>query len=103
MHEFWRSWRGRVLWLGALALLLQQIPVSYLIALPGSDTPPAAASLVHLHAGVLLAIALLDRDRRVLLGCSLIVFAGWLVRAWWMDYSGGIYALGALNAVATYL
>jgi EAL domain-containing protein (putative c-di-GMP-specific phosphodiesterase class I) len=103
MHEFWLSWRGRVLWLGALALLLQQVPVSYLIALPGSDTPPAAASLVHLHAGVLLAIALLDRDRRVLLGCSLIVFAGWLVRAWWMDYSGGIYALGALNAIATYL
>jgi hypothetical protein len=45
MHEFWRSWRGRVLWLGALALLLQQVPVSYLIALPGSDTPPAAASI----------------------------------------------------------
>lgn len=103
MHEFWLSWRGRVLGLGALALLLQQVPVPYLIALPGSDAPPAAASLVHLHAGLLLAIALLDRDRRVLLGCSLIVFAGWLVRAWWMDYRGGIYALGVLNAVATYL
>ncbi len=103
MHVFWRNWQGRVLWLGSLALLLQQIPVPYLLALPGAEAAPASASLVHLHAGLLLAVALLDPDRRVLLGCSLVAFAGWLVRAWWMDYQGGVYLLGAVNALATYL
>ncbi len=103
MHVFWRNWQGRVLWLGGLALLLQQVPVTYLLALPGTGDPPVSASLVHLHAGLLLAVALLDPDRRVLLGCSLVAFAGWLVRAWWMDYQGGVYLLGAVNSLAIYL
>lgn len=103
MHEFWRSWRGRVLGLGGLALALQQVPVPYELSFPGSSTAPAAASLVHLHAGLLLAVALLDRDRRVLLGCSLVALAGWFVRAWWLEYESGFFALGAVNAVAVYL
>lgn len=45
----------------------------YLLELWGHS---AKASLVHLHAGLLLAIAILDRDRWVMPGCYAVVLFG---------------------------
>lgn len=72
----------RVLLLGGLCLLLQQVPVSYRIDFFGQQSD---ASLIHLHAGLLLAIAMLERDRRVVAGCFLLAFAGWTVRQLYFD------------------
>ncbi|WP_139202894.1 bifunctional diguanylate cyclase/phosphodiesterase [Pseudoxanthomonas sp. GM95] len=63
--------------LGCACLLLQQVTVGYRIDF-GGDVQDA--SLVHLHVGLLLAIALLDRDRWVLAGATAFAFAGWCVR-----------------------
>ncbi|GAB3089254.1 hypothetical protein GCM10027159_01340 [Lysobacter terrae] len=75
---------GKVLLLGALGLLLQQVPVFYTATLFGNVEP--GVSLVQLHVGLLLAIALLERDRRVLAGVVVILFFGWLVRGYWQAY-----------------
>ena len=105
MNTFWRGWQGRILLLGTAGLLLQQVPVEYtlLMSSAGFGKDVQGASLVHLHAGLSLAIAMLDRDRRVLLGCSLMLLAGWMLRAWLQDYAGPIYVWGAINAAAVYL
>jgi len=67
----------QVLLLGGACLLLQQIPVRYRIDFFGEQ---ADASLIHLHTGLLLAVAMLVRDRRVVAGCFALTFAGWLLR-----------------------
>ncbi len=72
------GWVTRAVALGGLCLLLQQVPVSYRIDFLGQVSD--GASLIHLHAGLLLAIALLERDRRVVAGCFLLTFVGWTVR-----------------------
>ena len=97
----WRDWRSRAIAFGAVALLLQQIAVAYRLPSPDGGAP-TIASLAHLHAGWTLAIAMLDRDVRVLLGCSLVLLAGWTVRAMWMHYGGGEIALGAINAAIAF-
>ena len=89
-----------MLLLGGLSLLLQQIPVSYRIDFFGQV---ADASLIHLHAGLLLAIAMLERDRRVVAGCFLVTFAGWTVRQLYFDgwRPGAVLAWGAASYLFT--
>ena len=97
----WRAGRAaKVLLLGGLCLVLQQIPVSYRIDFFGQV---ADASLVHLHAGLLLAIAMLERDRRVVAGCFLVTFAGWMVRQLYFDGGrpGAVLAWGGANYLFT--
>lgn len=72
----------RVLLLGGLCLLLQQVAVGYRIDFFGQVSD---ASLIHLHAGLLLALAMLEHDRRVVAGCFLLTFAGWTVRQLYFD------------------
>lgn len=78
-----QSRAGKILLLGALGLLLQQVPVPYTATLFGITE---SASLVHLHTGLFLAVAMLDRDRWVLAGVVALVFLGWVMRAWMMSY-----------------
>ena len=49
---------------------------------------------------MLLAIAMLERDRWVLAGCVSMVAAGWLVRAWLMSYDAFGLLVGPLVVVA---
>mgnify|MGYP006203861751 CR=1 FL=1 len=92
------GWVTRAVALGGLCLLLQQVPVSYRIDFFGQVSD--GASLIHLHAGLLLAIALLERDRRVVAGCFLLTFAGWTVRQlYFNDWRPGA---GLLWGGATY-
>ncbi|WP_284449217.1 EAL domain-containing protein [Pseudoxanthomonas mexicana] len=92
------GWVTRVVALGGLCLLLQQVPVSYRIDFLGQVSD--GASLIHLHAGLLLAIALLERDRRVVAGCFLLTFVGWTVRQlYFNDWRPGA---GLLWGGATY-
>ncbi len=95
-----RDVAAKVLMLGGLCLVLQQIPVSYRIDFFGQV---ADASLVHLHAGLLLAIAMLERDRRVVAGCFLVTFAGWMVRQLCFDGGrpGAVLAWGGANYLFT--
>ncbi|WP_296279755.1 EAL domain-containing protein [Pseudoxanthomonas sp.] len=67
----------QVLLLGGMCLLLQQIPIRYRIDFFGEL---ADASLIHLHTGLLLAVAMLVRDARVVAGCFVLTFAGWTLR-----------------------
>ena len=76
---------AKVLLLGALCVLLQQLSVSYRIAFFGEES---LASLVHLHTGLLLAIAMLERDRWVLAGCFLATLGGWTARHYYLDGGG---------------
>jgi EAL domain-containing protein (putative c-di-GMP-specific phosphodiesterase class I)/GGDEF domain-containing protein len=76
-EEMVHSRAGKIVLLGLLCLLLQQIPIPYRIDFFGNQDD---ASLIHLQAGVLLAIAMLDRDRWVLAGTYFITFLGWTVR-----------------------
>ena len=69
----------RILLLGSCILLLQQVSIPYGFTF-GSFTEPRA-SLAHLHTGLLLAIAMLERDRGVLAGCFLFEMVGWSFRA----------------------
>lgn len=84
--------------LGSLCVLLQQIPASYEIAFFGVHLP---ASLIHLHAGLLFAIALLSRDRAVFAGVTVIAYLAWVARQWSVNggslsmlaWSGGVWLL----------
>ena len=53
MHRWVTTRGGKILLLGSLCLLLQQVAVPYLLELWGHS---AKASLVHLHTGLLLAM-----------------------------------------------
>lgn len=95
--------RVRILALGLACLALQQVAAPYHLSLLGIEAP--SASLMHLHAGALLLIAMLERDRRVIVGVAAILLIGWLVRAGWQDYNwqqmvsgvgGALLALGWL-------
>jgi len=81
MTPWWRSPAGKILLLGGLCVLAQQVAISYRIDFFGAT---ANASLIHLHAGLLLAIALLETDRRVVLGCLGVTALGWAARQWSM-------------------
>ena len=90
----------QVLLLGGMCVLLQQVPIRYRIDFFGQL---ADASLIHLHTGLLLAIAMLVRDRRVVAGCFAMAFAGWTLRqlylfddgrpTWMLAWGAGSYLL----------
>ena len=80
---------GKILSLGLLCLVLQQVSVPYVLEVMGARTP--AASLLHLHTALLLAIAMLDRDRWVLVGSYVIVTLGWCVRARMLSYGASSF------------
>ncbi|HEU4773448.1 MAG TPA: hypothetical protein VFS82_02835 [Lysobacter sp.] len=71
-----------------MALLLQQISAPYTANVFGVS---ANASLLHLHYGLLLAIAMLERDRWVLAGAYGLVLIGWLARAVSSGYHMGLW------------
>ncbi len=97
MHRWVTTRGGKILLLGSLGLVLQQIAVPYHLELWGHS---AKASLVHLHVGLMLAIAILDRDRWVMPGCYAIVTLGWLMRAVHFGYTPLQLLIGSLVAVA---
>ena len=97
MHRWVTTRGGKILLLGSLCLLLQQVAVPYLLELWGHS---AKASLVHLHTGLLLAIAILDRDRWVMPGCYAVVLLGWLLRAVYSGYTPLQLLVGSLVSVA---
>jgi len=85
----WHARRSsRILLLGALGVLLQQVAVSYTAHLFGVTE---SASLLHLHTGLLLAVVMLERDRVIQAGVFGIVFIGWLVRAIVLDYDMAVW------------
>lgn len=88
---------GRVVLLGICCLLLQQVTVSY--SFIAGDVPTRNASLVHLHAGLLLAIAMLERDLRVVAAVWGVTWLGWVVRALSFGYSGPTIAVGTAGSV----
>src|SRR5438309_2357128 len=81
----------RAAFAGIIAVALQQWPISYEIDLYGVH---ASASLAHLHTGVLLALAMLFRDRLYLRIAFVCVYLGWVFRAVVMGYSGIQLAIG---------
>jgi len=92
---------AKILLLGGLCLALQQVPISYRIDFFGDQ---ADASLAHLHTGLLLAIAMLDRDRWVVAGCFLITLAGWMARQSYFDGGPSLMLLwGALAYLFNYV
>ena len=96
----------RVLLLAGACLLLQQVSIGYRIDFFGDI---AQASLIHLHIGLLLAIAMLFRDGRVLAVCFAVTFAGWVLRqmylfdggrpTWTLAWGAGSYLLQYLLTV----
>ncbi|GGD35067.1 EAL domain-containing protein [Pseudoxanthomonas indica] len=99
MKAWWRSPAGKIVLLGGLCVLAQQVAISYRIDFFGTT---ANASLIHLHAGLLLAIALLETDRRVVAGAVAFTAVGWAVRQW--NFEPGqwpplLWGLGAWIAI----
>ncbi len=84
---------------GISAVALQQWPISYEIDLYGTH---ASASLAHLHAGLLLALAMAFRDRLYLRTAFVCVFIGWQFRAVMIGYSGLQLAIGLPFQLAMY-
>jgi EAL domain-containing protein (putative c-di-GMP-specific phosphodiesterase class I) len=74
---------ARGLLFGLVGVVLQQIAVPYSAQLLGLTQD---ASLLHLHVGWLLAVAMLERDARVIAGAFAVVFLGWVARAWSVGY-----------------
>ena len=91
---------GSIALLGALCLVLQQLAVPYTLEVMG--VKESSASLLHLHTGMLLAIAMLNRDRWVLAGCFIITTLGWMVRAWLSSYEAIQFLVGPLVAFAAF-
>ena len=75
----------QVLLLGIACLLLQQVTIHYRIDFFGYVSD---ASLIHLHTGLLLAIAMLVRDARVVAACFLLAFIGWALRQIYLHDDG---------------
>ena len=75
---------------GAGALLLQQWSINYQIDLLGFH---ASGSLVHLHTGLLLALAMSFVDRIYLRTAFAFVLLGWLWHSWGQGSSAAILVL----------
>lgn len=93
MHQWATTRGGKILLLGGLCLLLQQVAVPYALELGGTRED---ASLIHLQTGLLLAIAMLSRDRWVMPGCYALIIVGWLVRAWAFAYTPAQIGIGVV-------
>lgn len=70
---------GITLMLGLLCIALQSLRIPYLSDMPGMSAQ-SLPSLVHAQWGVVLAIALISRDRLYLIGAFIAIFVGWLFR-----------------------
>ena len=70
-----RSRWGSIVLLGALCVVLQQITVQYQTRLFGLQVP---GSLIHLHSGLLFALAMLARDRWIYTGVVFIAYLAWV-------------------------
>ncbi|SEL67755.1 EAL domain, c-di-GMP-specific phosphodiesterase class I (or its enzymatically inactive variant) [Pseudoxanthomonas sp. GM95] len=81
--------------LGVLGLLLQRVTIGYPSFLSRATE---MASLVHLQAGLLLAVAMLFRQTRVVAGVFGILFLGWIVD--WLFFMGGRWQDIVVGAVA---
>lgn len=73
-----KGWAATALILGAIGIVLQNVPMPYVWAHGDINDN---ASLMHLHTGFGLAIAMLFRDIRVVVAYFGILFIGWLFRA----------------------
>lgn len=91
---------GKILLLGTSVLLLQQVALPYNLTIAGEDF--ANASLAHLRVGLMLAIAMLVRDRLVLAACVFAEWCGWLIAAGTRDYGTVTYAISVLSAFFSY-
>ena len=94
------DWRVRGVLMGALVIALHWATVPYVLDFAGA--PADEASLAHLHTGVLLAIALLDRDRRVFALATAFGYLGWASRAWNAGYPTLTFLTGAINTVVVF-
>ncbi|QIK80324.1 EAL domain-containing protein [Lysobacter sp. HDW10] len=74
-----RGWIAPAALLSAIGIGLQQISMPYVWAHGGVTD---SATLMHLHTGLGLAIAMLFRDIRILVTYFLVLFCGWVVRAY---------------------
>ncbi|HZP66776.1 MAG TPA: EAL domain-containing protein [Rudaea sp.] len=83
----------------ACGLALQAPPIDYELDLFGTH---ASGSLAHLHVGLLLALAMLFRDRIYLRVTFVSLYVGWLSRAWSQDYSASIMILSLPLYLAMY-
>lgn len=72
-------WRMDALTVAVAVLLLQQVGVFYSARFFGEAPEASPASLIHAHVGLMFAVALVARDRRVLAAAFLATFAGWCV------------------------
>lgn len=79
-----RSWVATALILGAIGIVLQNVPMPYVWA---HGDVSDSASLMHLHTGFGLVIAMLFRDIRVVVSYFVLLFAGWLFRAYTSGYA----------------
>lgn len=101
MQPGWIAGRPfKILVLGAAVLVLQQVTVPYNLTIGGEHHP--YASLVHLRIGLMLAIAMLERDRLVLAGCVFAEWCGWMIVAWQRDYSLAMMAVGVVSPFFAY-
>jgi EAL domain-containing protein (putative c-di-GMP-specific phosphodiesterase class I)/GGDEF domain-containing protein len=80
-------------------LLLQQVGVFYSAHFFGEAPESSAASLIHAHVGLMFAVALVARDRRVLATAFLATFAGWCV----MVLRADAFEAGQALTIAVYL
>ena len=94
------DWRMRGVLAGLVVIALHWITVPYVLDFAGA--PAEDASLAHLHTGLLLAVALLDHDRRVFAVATAMAFAGWCTRAWVAHYTPITYLMAAINAVVVF-
>lgn len=80
-----RAWWIEAATVAAAALLLQGVEIDYVANYFGQTWSTGTASLIHLQAGLLLMVAMLCGDRRVLAIGFLAIFLGWVLRLLWMD------------------
>lgn len=93
MPEWVTTRAGKILLLGVACLLLQQVSAPYVFELNGYREN---ASLIHLHIGLLLAVAMLERDAWVFVGGYTIMLLGWLYRAIEIPYPAISILLGTV-------
>ncbi len=91
-----RSRWGGIVLLGALCVLLQQISIQYQTRLFGVQVP---GSLIHLHSGLLFALAMLSRDQRVYTSVTLIAYIAW-VGLRFIESGGNDYVMLAWSSAA---
>jgi len=94
LRHFATTRAGMILLLGLACVLLHNVHIDYRLQLGnGLDT----GELVRLHVGLLLAIAMLVRERRVFVGCVAITSIAWVLHAQALGYTPMRIATGVLT------